>query len=133
MNESLLLGLIDNANLIFTITDDFTGGFDVATGNPVVSQSTLIVRAKLDQLRPAANDLERRQNTNKEQVFMGGYCCDPAILPTSIPKDAVCGCEIDGFDRGKLYLVAVVPRAALVSIGLEDLVGQRIQGWFEVE
>ncbi len=133
MTESLLLGLIDNANLTFTITGGFTGAIDVATGNPVVSKSTLIVRAKLDQKKEAPRDVERRQNTNKPSIWLEGYCCDPALLPDSIPKDAVCDCEIDRFGKGKLYLVAVVPKAALVSIELEDLVGQRIQGWFEIE
>jgi hypothetical protein len=130
--ESLLLGLIDNADLTFTITGGFTGAIDVATGNPIVSQSSLVVRAKLDQKKEAPRDVERRQNTNKPSIWVEGYCCDPALLPDSIPKDAVCDCEIDRFGSGKLYLVAVVPKAALVSIELEDLVGQRIQGWFEI-
>lgn len=133
MSESLLLGLIDNANLTFTITGGSTGAVDVDTGNPLVSKSSLVVRAKLDQKQNALRDVERRQNTNKPSIWMEGYCCAPALLPVSIPKDAVCGCEIDRFGKGKLYLVAVVPKAALVSIELEDLVGQRIQGWFEIE
>ena len=133
MSESLLLGLIDNANLTFTITGGFTGGVDVDTGNPLVSKSSLVVRAKLDQKRDAPRDVERRQNTNKPSIWLEGYCCDPALLPDTIPKDAMCNCAIDRFGKGKLYLVAVVPKAALVAIELEDLVGQRIQGWFEVE
>jgi hypothetical protein len=133
LSESLLLGLIDNANLTFTITGGFTGGIDPVTGKPLVSNSSLVVRAKLDQKRDAPRDVERRQNTNKPSIWLEGYCCDPALLPTSIPKDAVCDCEIDRFCKGKLYLVAVVPKAALVAIELEDLVGQRIQGWLEIE
>ena len=133
MTESLLLGLIDNANLTFTITGGFTGAIDVVTGNPSVSKSTLVVRAKLDQKRDAPRDVERRQNTNKPSIWLEGYCCDPALLPDTIPKDAMCNCAIDRFGKGKLYLVAVVPKAALVASELEDLVGQRIQGWFEVE
>jgi hypothetical protein len=133
LSESLLLGLIDNASLTFAITGGFTGGIDVDTGNPVVSKSTLIVRAKLDQKKDAPRDVERRQNTNKPSIWLEGYCCDPALLPNSIPKDAVCECSIDRFGKGKLYLIAVVPKAALVAIELEDLVGQRIQGWFEIE
>ena len=133
MSESLLLGLIDNANLTFTITGGLTGAVDIATGNPIVSRSSLIVRAKLDQKRDAPRDVERRQNTNKPSIWLEGYCCDPALLPDTIPKDAMCNCAIDRFGKGKLYLVAVVPKAALVASELEDLVGQRIQGWFEIE
>jgi hypothetical protein len=131
MSESLLLGLIDNATLTFTITGGFTGGVD--NGNPIVSKSTLVVRATLDQKKDAPRDVERRQNTNKPSIWLEGYCCEPALLPDTIPKDAVCDCAIDRFGKGKLYLVAVVPKAALVAIELEDLVGQRIQGWFEIE
>ena len=133
MSESLLLGLIDNATLSFVISGGFTGAIDLVSGNPVSTNSTLSVRAKLDQKKDAPRDVERRQNSNKEQFFVAGYCCEPALLPLTIPKDAVCDCEIDRFGKGKLYLVAVVPKAALVSIELEDLVGQRIQGWFEIE
>jgi hypothetical protein len=133
MSESLLLGLIDVANLTFTITGGFTGIVDVDTGNPIVSKSTLVVRAKLDQKKDAPRDVERRQNTNKPSIWMEGYCCEPSLLPDSIPKDAVCDCSIDRFGKGKLYLVAVVPKAALVAIELEDLLGQKIQGWFEVD
>jgi hypothetical protein len=133
MSESLLLGLIDNANLTFTITGGFTGAVDLGTGNPVISKSTLVVRVKLDQKKDAPRDVERRQNTNKPSIWLEGYCCSPALLPNNIAKDAVCDCQIDRFGKGKLYLVAVVPKAALVAIELEDLVGQRIQGWFEVE
>lgn len=131
MSESSLLGF--NANLTFTITGGFTGAIDVGTDNPSISQSTLVVRAKLDQKKNAPRDVERRQNTNKPSIWLEGYCCDPALLPDPIAKDAVCDCAIDRFGKGKLYLVAVVPKAALVAIELEDLVGQRIQGWFEVE
>jgi hypothetical protein len=133
LSESLLLELIDNANLTFTITGGFTGAIDVDTSNPIVRKSTLVVRAKLDQKKDAPRDVERRQNTNKPSIWVEGYCCDPALLPDSIPKNAVCECAIDRFGKGKLYLVAVVPKAALVAIELEDLVGQRIQGWFEIE
>lgn len=133
MSESLLLGLIDNATLSFVISGGFTGAIDLVSGNPVVTNSALSVRAKLDQKKDAPRDVERRQNTNKPSIWLEGYCCDPALLPTSIPKDAVCDCEIDRFGKGRFYLVAVVPKAALVAIELEDLVGQRIQGWFEIE
>jgi hypothetical protein len=51
--------------------------------------------------------------------------------PPTIPKDAVCQCTIDGFGSGKLYLVSVIPKAALVALDLEDIKGQKIQGWFE--
>jgi hypothetical protein len=133
LSESLLLGLIDNATLTFIITGGFTGAIDATTGNPLLTNSALVVRAKLDQKKEAPRDVERRQNTNKPSIWIEGYCCEPALLPDSIAKDAVCECAIDRFGKGKLYLVAVVPKAALVAIELEDLVGQRIQGWFEIE
>jgi hypothetical protein len=132
VTESLLMDLIDNVTLTFTVTSGLSG-VDPETGNPLVVDSLVVVRVKLDQQAQAPKDVERRQDGNLPQVWMAGYACDPALLPPSISKDAVCDCEIDGFGRGKLYLVPVVPKAALVAIDLEDLVGQRLQGWLEVE
>lgn len=131
MSQSLLTDLIDNAVLTFTISTGFSGGYDPITGNPLFGTTTLTVRAKLDQKKDAPRDVERPQNSNLKSFWVEGYCCDPATLPDSIAKDAVCDCAIARFGTGRLHLVPRMPLAAMVALDLEDLTGQKIQGWFE--
>lgn len=134
MADSVIMGLIDNATLTFKISDPIgTMTEDPDTGNPIVTQSTVTVRAKLKQLDRPPRDAIRPQSSNLPSIFMSGKLCSPAQMPAGIVKDSIAECVIDGFGKGTFYLYPVVPSAALVRLDLLDITGQKIAGWLEAD
>jgi hypothetical protein len=134
MTDSVIMGLIDNANLTFKVSDPTSPmSINPDTGNPIVAENTIVIRAKLKQNDRPPRDAVRNQTNNRPSIYMDGKCCSPAQMPAGIAKDAIADCEIDGFGKGRFYLYPVVPSAALVRLELQDITGQKIAGWFEAE
>lgn len=126
-----LLEMLENAVLTFTRSGVKTGT-DPETGNPIFAKSTFAVRAKLDQKREAPRDVERKQTGNMPAVWVEGYCVEPDVLPVWIAKNAVCDATISG-KSGRLYLVPKLAKSAILAIEMQDLLGEEIRGWFELE
>jgi hypothetical protein len=126
-DRSTPLDLIGSATLIFSIRDTNTG-IDPETGNPIFTYIPWQGRAKLDQQRDAPRDVERR---DRPAIWVAGYMTDPYQLPPAIRSIGFCEANING-QSGKLYLVPVLQKAALVSLDLLDVSGEKIQGWFEI-
>lgn len=63
---------------------------------------------------------------------MEGYAIDPAIIPTTVARDAVATTNINGL-AGKFYLVPKMQLAALEVLGFTELTGQKIAGYFEAD
>lgn len=121
------LDLIGSATLTFTVRGTRTG-IHAETGNPIFAETTWQARAKLDQKRDAPRDIKRR---DKPAIWIEGYMTDPYELPAEIRSIGLCEANING-KIGKLYLLPVVQKAALVSLDLLDIAGEKIQGWLEV-
>jgi hypothetical protein len=133
MTSSVLLGLTDNTNLIFDQPGVVTG-YDPDTGNPITDTVQVVIRATLKNNNNPPRDAERSQPGNRPAQWMVGKCVDPALWPPEIPFDAVCKCEIDlptgGKSIGTFHPYQKMPSGALTRLGLTDIAGQKIQGWF---
>lgn len=131
MTISLLDGLLNNAQLTFQVgTGTITNDLD--TGNPIESTIPLTVSCKLDQRKEPYQDPARSQPQNLPGMYMAGYAIDPAIIPTTVARDAVAIANINGLN-GKFYLVPKMQLAALEVLGFTELTGQKICGYFEAE
>jgi hypothetical protein len=126
---SLLDGLLNNAQLTFQVgTGTIT--HDLDTGNPIESTTPLNVSCKLDQKKEPYQDPARTQPQNLPGIYMEGYAIDPAIIPTTVARDAVAQATINGL-TGRFYLVPKMQLAALEVLGFTELTGQKICGYFE--
>ncbi len=129
MSISLLDGLLNNATLTFQVGSG-TISYDAETGNPIESTTTITVSAKLDQTKEPNFDPARTQPRNLPGIYMEGYAIDPAIIPTTVARDAVAQATINGL-TGKFHLVSKMQLAALEVLGFTELTGQKICGYFE--
>lgn len=128
MAASLLDGLLNNAVLTFQ-TGSGTTTIDPETGNPIESQETLEVSAKLDQVKDPR--VERPSGVNISAIYMEGFAINPAILPSNVTPTATAQATINSLS-GRFFLVPVMQKAAVVAQEFLDLTGTRIAGWFEV-
>jgi hypothetical protein len=131
MSISLLDGLLNNASLTFQVGDG-TITTDLETGNPIESTTPVTISCKLDQRKEPSFDPARTQPRNLPGIYMEGYAIDPAIIPTSIARDAVATANINGL-IGKFHMVPKMQLAALEVLGFTELTGQKIAGYFEAD
>lgn len=129
MAISLLDGLLNNASLTFQVGSG-TITTDLETGNPIESTIPLTISCKLDQRKEPNYDPARTQPQNLAGIYMEGYAIDPAIIPTSIARDAVATANINGL-AGRFHMVPKMQLAALEVLGFTELTGQKICGYFE--
>lgn len=129
MAISLLDGLLNNASLTFQVGNG-TITTDLETGNPIESTIPIVISCKLDQRKEPSFDPARTQPQNLPGIYMEGYAIDPAIIPSSIARDAVATANINGL-VGKFHMVPKMQLAALEVLGFTELTGQKICGYFE--
>jgi hypothetical protein len=131
---SLLLGLLDNVTLFFEVTDPASTGYDPETGEDDTQFITIPIRVYLEETTPPNRDEFRSQPGNSKASFYDGNCCEPSTLPRTIAFDSICPCEFDGDDgikvKGTFQMVPTTQDAEMIALGLNDLQGQHIRGWF---
>jgi len=135
MTESLLLGLLDNATIFVKTTDPASSGFDPDTGNDNVSYITVEYRVTLEEdEKPRRDDRSEQPPGGVNASLYVGNCCAPASIPATVPLDGWYPCEFDSDDgakiTGRFKFVPTTQAPELIRLGLNDLQGQSIRGWF---